>query len=412
MREGWEVKPLKEVCQLISRGVSPVYRDEGGIAVLNQKCIREHSINYDLGRRHCIVSKKVTVDKIIRVGDVLINSTGTGTLGRVAQVREQPAEPTTVDSHVTIVRPKDGVFFSDFFGYALIAIKNKIQDGGEGCGGQTELARSKLANEYHISFPTSLPEQRRIVAILDEAFEGIATAKANAEKNLQNAREVFESHLNAVFRNGEESGWPKKTLREVAKEFGRGKSKHRPRNDPVLYGGSYPFIQTGDVRNANHLITEFTQTYSSAGLAQSKLWPKGTLCITIAANIAETGVLAFDACFPDSVIGVVVDESKTTSKYLEYMLGSVRDNLKEKGKGSAQDNINLATFERELFPFPDLKTQSGIVELLDNLSDAVYQLENLFSLKMRTLDELKGSLLHKAFSGELNHNNVETMASV
>ncbi len=86
---------------------------------------------------------------------------------------------------------------------------------------------------------------------------------------------------------------------------------------PRLYNGEYPFIQTGDVRNSDHLITSYSQTYNEAGLAQSKLWPKGTLCITIAANIAETGILDFDACFPDSVIGVVANENLTSNKFLE-----------------------------------------------------------------------------------------------
>jgi len=147
----------------------------------------------------------------------------------------------------------------------------------------------------------------------------------------------------------DEGTWARKTLKQVSIDFGRGKSKHRPRNDPKLYGGPYPFIQTGDVRGSDHLITEYTQTYSDAGLAQSKLWPRGTLCITIAANIAETGVLDFDACFPDSVIGVVVDDAQTTSKYLEYMLHTVKADLKAKGKGSAQDNINLGTLRTSGF---------------------------------------------------------------
>lgn len=149
------------------------------------------------------------------------------------------------------------------------------------------------------------------------------------------------------------------------------------------------------------MITEYSQTYSEAGLAQSKLWPRGTLCITIAANIAETGVLDFDACFPDSVIGVVVDERETSSKYLEYMLHTVKADLKAKGKGSAQDNINLATFENERFPFPDLESQARAVRLLDDLSSEVQRLEGLCSLKLTALDELKKSLLHQAFSGAL-----------
>ena len=345
------------------------------------------------------MAKKVADERFLRAGDVLVNSTGTGTLGRVAQLRVGPAEPTTVDSHVTIVRPAPGLFCPEFFGYALVSIEGQIQAGGEGCGGQTELSRTKLAEGYRISFPVCQVEQRRIVTILDEAFAGIATAKAHAEKNLRNAREVFESHLKSFFDDAEAARWPRRTLREVASEFGRGKSKHRPRNDPVLYGGPYPFIQTGDVRGSDHLITEYTQTYSEAGLVQSKLWPKGTLCITIAANIAETGVLGFDACFPDSVIGVVVDEGQTSSKYIEYMLGTFKAALKAKGKGSAQDNINLGTFETERFPFPDLKTQSEIVGTLDDMSTQVTRLEELYQRKLAALDELKQSLLHQAFSG-------------
>ena len=246
----------------------------------------------------------------------------------------------------------------------------------------------------------SLPEQRRIVAILDEAFAGIATAKANAEKSLQNARDLVDSRLSEIFLK-ESSAWKRKTLREVALDFGRGKSKHRPRNDPKLYGGPYPFIQTGDVRNSDHLITEYSQTYSKVGLAQSKLWPKGTLCITIAANIAETGILDFDACFPDSVIGVVVDPEQTGNKFLEYLLRSVKARLKAKGKGSAQDNINLGTFENETFPFPDLDVQSRVTKEFDDLAEAVRDLESFYTRKLAALDELKQSLLQQAFSGQL-----------
>ena len=155
------------------------------------------------------------------------------------------------------------------------------------------------------------------------------------------------------------------------------------------------------------MITEYSQTYSEAGLAQSKLWPRGTLCITIAANIAETGVLDFDACFPDSVIGVVVDERETSSKYLEYMLHTVKADLKAKGKGSAQDNINLATFENERFPFPDLESQARAVHLLDDLSSEVQRLEGLCSLKLVALDELKKSLLHLAFTGALTEKSTD-----
>ena len=262
---------------------------------------------------------------------------------------------------------------------------------------------------YALKIPMpSLHEQKRIVAILDEAFEGIDTAVANAEKNLANARELFESYLNSVFAK-KDSRWTTYTLRQVAKDFGRGKSKHRPRNDPKLYGGPYPFIQTGEIRNCDHIVLKSTQSYNNLGLAQSKLWPKGTICITIAANIAETGILGFDACFPDSVIGIVVDEAKTTNDFVEYLLQSVKVQLKAQGKGSAQDNINLATFEDRLFPFPPLDEQKRRVQILNDLSASIQKLEAVYEQKVDALNELKQSILKKAFAGDLTARSVEAM---
>lgn len=201
------------------------------------------------------------------------------------------------------------------------------------------------------------------------------------------------------------------TLKEAAKDFGRGKSKHRPRNDPKLYGGPYPFIQTGDVRNCEHFITGHTQTYSDVGLAQSKLWPKGTICITIAANIAETGILDFDACFPDSVIGVVVDPEKTSNSYVEYLLQSLKASLQAKGKGSAQDNLNLAAFENERFPFPSKSVQIEIVQFLHGILQQVRVIEANYMTKMEALTTLKQSLLRRAFTGELTATKPETIAA-
>lgn len=245
-----------------------------------------------------------------------------------------------------------------------------------------------------------LPEQKRIVKILDEAFEKIEKAKENAENNLKNSKELFESYLQSVFAN-QGRDWEGKTLKGISLEFGRGKSKHRPRNDKKLYGGKYPFIQTGDIRNCNHYITEYSQTYNEVGLAQSKLWPKGTICITIAANIAETGILNFDSCFPDSIIGIVVDSKKANSDFVEYLLRFFKTKIQAKGKGSAQANINMATFEHEKFPIPNISEQKSIVAKLNALSAETKKLEAIYKQKLADLEELKKTILSKAFNGEL-----------
>lgn len=243
-----------------------------------------------------------------------------------------------------------------------------------------------------------LSEQHHIVKILDKVFGEIEKAKKNTEKNLQNARDLFESYLRSIFTNSE---WAEKTLKEISIEFSRGKSKHRPRNDKKLYGGKYPFIQTGDIRNSNHFIRKYSQTYNEVGLEQSKLWPKGTICITIAANIAETGILNFSSCFPDSVIGLIVDPKKAHEEFIEYLLFFFKTKIKSKGKGSAQANINMGTFEFEKFPIPNISEQKFIVKKLDLLSEKTKKLEEIYRQKLANLEELKKSILKKAFAGEL-----------
>src|SRR5574341_372823 len=149
------------------------------------------------------------------------------------------------------------------------------------------------------------------------------------------------------------SSWRRVRLGELG-EVNRGRSRHRPRYAEHLYGGPYPFIQTGDIKSSGGRITSYKQTYSEAGLAQSRMWPAGTMCITIAANIAETGILEFPACFPDSVVGFIADESKCDVRFVEYTFRYLRQQIQHEASGSVQDNINLATLDRLRFPLPPL----------------------------------------------------------
>jgi len=132
-------------------------------------------------------------------------------------------------------------------------------------------------------------------------------------------------------------GWRLTKLGDLG-EVNRGRSRHRPRYAGHLYGGPYPFIQTGNIKNSGGRITTFQQTYSEAGLAQSRMWPKGTMCITIAANIAETAILGFPACFPDSVVGFVADESRCDLHFIEYTFRHLKQQIQHEASGIVQDN--------------------------------------------------------------------------
>ena len=164
--------------------------------------------------------------------------------------------------------------------------------------------------------------------------------------------------------------WEKKTLDQLG-SISRGKSKHRPRNDPKLFGGQYPFIQTADVKNANFYITEYSDTYNEAGLAQSKLWDVGTLCITIAANIADTGILGIPACFPDSVMGFIPYDGISDVRFIKYCFDLLQRDCKQISQGTAQDNLSWQKLSTIEFPAPPIETQHRIANILSAYDDLI-----------------------------------------
>jgi type I restriction enzyme S subunit len=183
-------------------------------------------------------------------------------------------------------------------------------------------------------------------------------------------------------------------------DLGRGKSKHRPRNDPCLFGGKYPFVQTGDIKSANRRINTYTQTYNEFGLKQSKLWPKGTLCITIAANIAETAFLGFDGCFPDSVVGFS-SYGSVCPEYVELFIKAVRVRIEAYAPATAQKNINLKTLENLVIPYCSIIEQIKVVEKLNYVLSVIDKNEIEIDQALNRAETLRQSILKKAFSGQL-----------
>lgn len=184
-------------------------------------------------------------------------------------------------------------------------------------------------------------------------------------------------------------------------DLGRGKSKHRPRNDPRLLGGPYPLIQTGDVKSAGRVIRNHSQSYSEFGLSQSKLWPKGTLCITIAANIAETAFLGFDGCFPDSVVGFSSFEEMISPLYIELFIKGVRQRIEAYAPATAQKNINLTTLEELVVPLCSPAEQAEIVSRLEAKLSTLDALEAQIDGQLARSKALRQSILKQAFAGKL-----------
>ena len=246
--------------------------------------------------------------------------------------------------------------------------------------------------EFMIPLP-SLAEQKRIADILDKAD--------TIRQKRQQVKKLSDDFLRSVFLGkfgdpvNNNYNWALKTFGDIG-TLVRGKSKHRPRNDPSLLGGPYPLIQTGDIANANHYIKSYSGTYSELGLKQSRLWPKGTLCITIAANIANTAILTFDACFPDSVVGFTPNGLVTT-EYIHMWLSFYQKILNEQAPESAQKNINLKILSELQIPVPPLDIQNNFSDIFKKIE----KLKKKLLSSSKLLDDTFSSLMQRAFRGEL-----------
>ncbi|HMQ87042.1 MAG TPA: restriction endonuclease subunit S [Flavilitoribacter sp.] len=422
MKEGWRIKKLGEVCEVVTRGITPKYVEEGGIQVINQKCIRDHEIDLEFARLHDSRYKTVNRQRLIKFGDVLVNSTGTGTLGRVAQVKSNYDVPITVDTHVTIVRPLENLFFVEYFGYALINIEEKIKNSGEGTSGQTELSKTKLQNEFYIPIPP-LPEQQQIVALLDEAFAAIDQAKANIERNIRNARELFQSKLNEVFSGpavsgaedrgdgsaSDESaaeGWVERKLGEVC-EIVMGQSPSGASYNSEGIG--IPLIN-GPVEFG---ARPFSETIKSKWTTEpTKLCQKGDLILCVrGSTTGRINIAGFDACIGRGVAAIRYVKNQ---EWLNFFMRANQKKIYDLGTGSTFPNVSSQILAKLEFPEASLKQQISLVEAMKSLDLYTSGILELYKKKIQLLDDLKKSLLQKAFSGELtvfNHDLLDSKIS-
>lgn len=256
------------------------------------------------------------------------------------------------------------------------------------CTGATQKAiTNESIRELSIPIPP-LTVQERLVQILDEA-EQLLRLRAEADKR---RGELIPALFYEMFN---ENKWPIVKFGDLG-ILDRGRSKHRPRDEPSLFGGPYPFIQTGDIANCGGRVASYSQTYSEIGLLQSKLWPVGTLCITIAANIARCAVLSFPACFPDSIVGFIPNKNITV-EFIQSWLETLQGKLEDEAPQAAQKNINLQILRSLELRVPPIELQRVFVA---HVSEIHAMRAEQATIQQR-LDDLFQSLLHRAVQGEL-----------
>ena len=248
----------------------------------------------------------------------------------------------------------------------------------------------KLGNLTEADIPLlPVEEQGEVVTKINKANNLISARKEQLGKLDQLVKSRFiELFGDPVYNN---NGLPTKKLCELG-SLDRGRSQHRPRNDPKLLNGPYPLIQTGEVASAGLYITEYKNTYSELGLQQSKMWKAGTLCITIAANIAQTAILTFDACFPDSVVGFVPNDA-VSAIYMHYWFGFFQKILEEQAPQVAQKNIYLKILSDLDVMVPTKEQQEQFAAFVEQTDKSKLAIQK----SLDKLELLKKSLMQQYF---------------
>lgn len=347
---------LKDVCT-INMGQSPEsssYNEIGdGIPFFQG--------NADFGERYPITRvwcNKPT--KVAKAEDILISVRAP--IGAMNYAKEK----CCIGRGVAALTPNEEKVSSEFIFWLLKGKNNELNQ--KGTGSTFKAIGRKVLEEIQVP-EINLELQRKYASNLERIYSIIQDRQRQLEQLDKLVRARFVEMFGDPVSNS--YGLPEATLPELGK-FGRGVSKHRPRNDPRLLDGEYPLVQTGDVANASLYITSYNSTYSELGLKQSKMWSKGTLCITIAANIAKTAILEFDACFPDSVVGFIANE-KTNNIFIHYWFSFFQAILESQAPESAQKNINLKILSELKVIVPEKEKQNEFVDFVHQVDKSKLQ---------------------------------------
>ncbi len=368
----WMTKPLGEVTSYIAKGIPPKYaeiEDENTIYVLNQKCNRNFSISYSDARLNNTLLKKVPDEKMLRDGDVLINSTGTGTAGRVAQM-DIVERPTTFDAHMIVLRPTAEIEFR-YFGYSIKNQQSLIESFAEGSTGQTEINRERLLREVQINYPVDLKEQHEISELFYELDRKIQINTGINNNLEQQAQALFKKMFPKILTENCNT-----TMESVA-SFSNGKKRPQEFGNIPVYGGNGILAYTSQANGNNCVIIGRVGAYcGSCYLCLSDCW------------ISDNAIQA------KSKLG-------DSQLFLYYLLKNAE--LPSRHIGTGQPLLTQGILNAVPIASPDI----SIVQEFEQLCGSLHKLVENNLLENQRLSLLRDTLLPKLVSGEIDVSDIE-----
>lgn len=370
---------LREITSFLARGVAPKYTEKDDFYVLNQKCIRDWRVSLKDARFTDTEAKKVHDDRILRDNDILVNSTGQGTLGRVAQFLKLD-RPATVDSHITIVRPTPDLVFPKYLGYALKGRQNEIELLAEGSTGQTELSKLKLAN-LSIDLPP-LDQQKKIADILSSLDEKIELNRRINETLEQLGQALFRHYF---VDNPEAKNWDEGTLGDIMNitmgQSPPGKSYNNNGDGVVFYQGRADFgLRYPNIR----LFTTDPKRFAKVG----------DVLLTVRAPVGDVNQ-ASERCCIGRGLAAISSRTGAVSFCYYYCHQLKADFLEYNSEGTVFGSINSKQLKALKLKIPPI----GLVEKFENEVAVIDKTIMLNSYQVKTLVVLRDSLLPKLISG-------------
>lgn len=391
---------LGDVCEIITRGIAPKYTEDKrrGVIVLNQRCIRSGEIDFRLSRLHDAEIKPISRTKRLKSGDILVNSTGQGTLGRSAIIESVPSGTMTVDSHITIIRPRPDIFDSRYFAYIVNRSEPAFIEMATGTSGQTELPRA-LLSEHLITYAESLSEQKDIVARLDRSLAQINKAEEFLRKNIANVADLQKSILAEAFRfdNDTHTHQLGDLFNFIRGPFGGSLTKSMFKMSGYAVYEQRQAIHN-DFDNFRYFIDDkkFDEMKRfSVSVGDLLMSCSGTMGkISIVPNGSPKGII-------NQALLKMTPNSKVNTGFMMYWFNSelFTKLIEENSGGSAIKNVSSVKILKNLqIELPSLATQQQVVQELDLEFAKINKIKRLYTEKLTKITELRKSTLAEAFT--------------